>query len=205
MREISHRSKNLLAVIQSISRQTRRSSKDLAEFGRLFDDRLQSLARSHDLLVERNWGGTLVRDLVKAQLHSFVDGRDTRVEIEGPAILLSPAASQHIGLAIHELATNASKYGALSVADGKVRVAWSTAVDDEGTDRFRMSWTERGGPPVQQPTRKGFGRFVVEEAVGRGVMGTASIDWSSEGLAWTLDAPTSCLSASSELFGLTDE
>lgn len=204
MREISHRSKNLLAVIQSISRQTRRGARDLEDFGRLFDDRLQSLARSHDLLIERNWGGTLIRDLVTAQLSSFVDGGDKRVQIEGAPILLSPAASQHIGLAIHELATNASKYGALSVPEGKVRIAWSKGADAEGGERFRMSWVETGGPPLQTPTRKGFGRFVVEDAVGRGLMGTAKIDWNPVGLQWNLDAPSSGLVRDSELFGLPE-
>lgn len=192
MREISHRSKNLLAVVQSISRQTQRSSADLKAFSQRFDDRLQSLARSHDLLVDRNWGGVLVHDLVSAQLASFLDAGDSRVSLAGPSILLNPAASQHIGLAIHELATNASKYGALSVPEGCVHIEWSE-VNADGTPRFRMIWREANGPPVTQSGRKGFGRYVIEDAVARGLSGTAQINWVKAGLTWTLDAPSSCL------------
>ncbi len=188
MREISHRSKNLLAVVQSIARQTRRNSTDLRDFGQRFDDRLLSLARSHDLLVERNWSGTFVHELVKAQLRSFVDDSDARLEITGDPVLLSPGASQHIGLALH-----ASKYGALSVPEGRVHVAWSRGPGADGTEHFRMSWQERGGPALSEPSRKGFGRYVVEEAVARGVTGSATILWNPDGLLWTLDAPTNCL------------
>jgi two-component sensor histidine kinase len=193
MREISHRSKNLLAVVQSIARQTRRNSTDLRDFGQRFDDRLHSLARSHDLLVERNWNGTFAHELVRAQLRSFVEDDDVRVEIRGDPVLLSPAASQHIGLALHELATNASKYGALSVQEGRVHVAWSKGPGSDGTERFRMSWQESGGPALSEPSRKGFGRYVVEEAVARGVTGAATIHWNPDGLLWILDAPANCL------------
>jgi two-component sensor histidine kinase len=193
MREISHRSKNLLAVVQSISRQTQRGSADLKTFSQRFDDRLQSLARSHDLLVDRNWSGVLVQDLVSAQLASFLDPGDSRVSLSGPSILLNPAASQHIGLAIHELATNASKYGALSVPEGRVRIEWNEDMNGDRTRRFRMTWRETAGPPVTQTNRKGFGRFVIEDAVARGLSGTAQIRWDETGLFWILDAPSSFL------------
>jgi two-component sensor histidine kinase len=193
MREISHRSKNLLAIVQAISRQTQRSSGDLATFSTRFDNRLQSLARSHDLLVDRNWSGVLVHDLVSAQLASFLEPGDGRVRLAGPPVLLNPAASQHIGLAIHELATNATKYGALSVAEGRVHIEWREVIADYGPRRFRMSWQETGGPSVTPSARKGFGRFVIEDAVARGLSGLARIDWAEAGLTWTLDAPSSCL------------
>ncbi len=192
MREISHRSKNLLAVVQSISRQTQRNSADIKTFSQRFDDRLQSLARSHDLLVDRNWGGVLVHELVSAQLGSFLDPGDDRISLTGPSLLLNPAASQHIGLAIHELATNASKYGSLSVPKGRVDIEWKAELNN-GTQRFRMAWRESNGPVVTKSSRKGFGRFVVEEAVARGLSGTAYIEWGEAGLTWTLDAPSSCL------------
>jgi len=193
MREISHRSKNLLAVVQSISRQTQKSAPDLKTFAHRFDSRLQSLARSHDLLVDRNWGGVPILELVEAQLDSFTDPGDDRIDIKGPAINLSPAASQHIGLAIHELATNASKYGALSVPEGRLSISWSEQSDPAGTRMFKLTWTESGGPTVSPSSRKGFGRFVIETAVARGVFGSAKIDWHSSGLVWTLEAPTSSL------------
>lgn len=193
MREISHRSKNLLAVVQSISRQTQRSAPDLKTFAHRFDSRLQSLARSHDLLVDRNWGGVPMLELITAQLASFIDAGVDRIDFLGPAIDLSPAASQHVGLAIHELATNASKYGALSVPEGRVSISWSEHSDCHGTRIFKLTWTESGGPPVLASSRKGFGRFVVETAVARGVFGTAKIDWHSSGLVWTLEAPSAGL------------
>ncbi|MGK2923967.1 MAG: hypothetical protein ACSLE4_14535, partial [Methyloceanibacter sp.] len=164
--------------------------------------------------VDRNWGGVLVHDLVSAQLASFLDPGDGRIRLAGPSILLNPAASQHIGLAIHELATNASKYGALSVPQGLVDIEWTEDVSaDKGTEdgsanartqRFRMSWRETGGPPVSQSTRKGFGRFVIEDAVARGLSGTAQIGWDEAGLTWILDAPSSCL-IGERPFGLEEE
>lgn len=204
MREISHRSKNLLAVVQSISRQTQKSAPDLKTFALRFDSRLQSLARSHDLLVDRNWGGVPIRELVEAQLDSFIDPGDDRIDFNGPAIDLSPAASQHIGLAIHELATNASKYGALSVPEGRVSISWGEHSSCDGTQSFRLKWAESGGPSVVAPSRKGFGRFVIETAVARGVLGRAKIDWSSSGLVWTLEAPSSGL-VSKAAFHLDDK
>jgi two-component sensor histidine kinase len=193
MREISHRSKNLLAVVQSISRQTQRAAPDLKAFAQRFDSRLQSLARSHDLLVDRNWGGVPLRELVTAQLDSFVNPGDDRIAIDGPAIVLSSAASQHIGLAIHELATNAAKYGALSVPEGRVCISWNERSGSENQQGFRLTWTESGGPLVSASSRKGFGRYVIENAVARGVSGQASINWHSTGIVWILEAPSSGL------------
>jgi two-component sensor histidine kinase len=190
MREISHRSKNLLAVVQSISRQTQRSSPDLKTFAQRFDSRLESLARSHDLLVNRNWGGVPIRELIEAQLESFVTPGDDRIGLEGPVMSLSPAASQHIGLAIHELATNATKYGALSGRDGRVSISWNENRDCDGRPIFRLIWAESGGPPVSAASKKGFGRFVIETAVARGVLGKSNIDWQPTGLVWTLEAPS---------------
>jgi two-component sensor histidine kinase len=189
MREISHRSKNLLAVVQAIARQTRRNSHDLGDFAQRFDDRLQSLARSHDLLVERNWSGAFVHDLVRAQLQPFIEDGDARVDISGDPVLLSAGASQHLGLAFHELATNASKYGALSVPSGQLRIDWGKKTNADGNEMFQLSWRESGGPAVSEPMKKGFGGFVIEEAVAIGVSGSAKIDWNPDGLVWTLDAP----------------
>lgn len=190
MREISHRSKNLLAVVQSISRQTQKSAPDLKTFAHRFDSRLESLARSHDLLVDRNWGGVPILKLVEAQLASFIDPGDDRINLNGPSVDLSPAASQHIGLAIHELATNASKYGALSVPEGRVSIAWNEQPDHDGARNFQLTWIESGGPSVSASSRRGFGRFVIETAVARGVSGKSKIDWHSSGLVWTLEAPS---------------
>ena len=194
MREISHRSKNLLAVVQALARQTQRGSKDLSEFGQRFGDRLQSLAQSHDLLVERNWTGTYVHDLAKAQLRSFVDVNDPRLELTGDPVLLSPTAAQQIGLALHELGTNATKYGAWSEPTGRVSISWSKALQADGSEHFNLTWTERGGPAVSKPVKTGFGTLVIEQAAPRGISGSARLHWHPAGIEWTLDAPAGSLS-----------
>ena len=187
--EISHRSKNLLAVIQALASQTQRSATSLDDFGVRFSNRLQSLAHSHDLLVDRNWEGIDVADLVRAQLKPFVDQADTRVQMRGDPVLLSPAMAQHIGLALHELATNATKYGALSVPAGRVLVTWHNTHSSDGSDILDLSWVERDGPAVGKPTRVGFGTAVIEQLTARGVGGKTELRWSEEGIEWRLTAP----------------
>lgn len=189
MLEISHRSKNLLAVIQALARQTQRSASSLDDFGVRFSNRLQSLAHSHDLLVDRNWEGIEVADLVRAQLKAFTDQTDSRVQATGEVVLLSPAMAQHIGLALHELATNATKYGALSIPSGRVLVTWHTTRSNDGANIFDLSWVERGGPPLTRPTRAGFGTAVLEQLAARGVGGKTDVRWNEEGMEWRLTAP----------------
>jgi two-component sensor histidine kinase len=124
MHEISHRSKNLLSVIQSIARRTARTARTMKEFEGRFERRLQGLAASHDVLVGKNWQGAPLAELVRQQLGPFVEIQSSRFEFVGPDIVVTAEAAQAIGLAIHELATNAIKYGALSAPTGKVRISW---------------------------------------------------------------------------------
>lgn len=193
MREISHRSKNLLAVVQAIAGQTARTAGTLQEFDARFSRRLQGLATSHDLLVHENWHGASLADLARQQLAPFADVGSSRLELEGPEIFVTTEAAQAIGLALHELATNAIKYGSLSAPAGKVRLAWAFDNNTADAPRLRISWVERGGPPVDPPTEKGFGHVVIESVVAQSVNGEVSLEFASEGLTWTLSMPTTNL------------
>jgi two-component sensor histidine kinase len=178
MRELSHRSKNLLAIVLAIARQTARTTSNFEEFEQRFNARIQALADAHDLLVEQQWAGAALEDLVRAQLSAF--GTE-RVSASGERVILRAEAVQNAALALHELATNAVKYGALSVPDGRVSIQWTPHGDDGG---IRLSWRESGGPPVTEPERKGFGRFVLER-VTVNALGSGGIQFSPSGVVWT--------------------
>jgi PAS domain S-box-containing protein len=189
MRELTHRSKNLLSVIQAIMRQTASNSTSVEDFETRFTARLQSLAGSHDLLVREDWQGASMRELVRSQLGHYFDRADSRIELTGEPLQVGPDAAQHIGMAMHELATNAAKYGALSVPDGKVQISWLVSPAPDGTPMCRLSWEEMGGPPVERPSRRGFGRVVIERTVARALNGDVQIDYAVAGLRWTLEFP----------------
>jgi two-component sensor histidine kinase len=181
MRELSHRSKNLLAIVLAIARQTSRHTSSFEEFESRFNSRIQALADAHDLLVEQQWSGAYLDDLVNAQLAAF--GTE-RVVSRGSRIMLKTEAVQNVALALHELATNASKYGALSVAAGKVSIDWERQPGADDTTDLQLTWRESGGPPVTPPAKKGFGCFVLER-VTVNALGEGSLEFKSEGLVWT--------------------
>jgi PAS domain S-box-containing protein len=190
MTELSHRTKNLMAVVQAIAWQTAQRAASLADFDENFTQRLEALARSHDLLVKRKWQGVVLEDLVCAQLEPFLDRSKNRIAAHGPDLLLMPEAAQDLGLALHELATNASKYGALSVPTGRIDIAWTVADDmNSGAKRFIMTWRETGGPVVTRPIRKGFGSRVITSALAGAFNGQAILEYNPEGLSWELAAP----------------
>jgi PAS domain S-box-containing protein len=187
MHELSHRSKNLLSVIQAMAQQTARLSPSVDAFLDRFIGRVQGLAASQDLLVNQNWTGVSLDELVYQQLQAF-GGRDAgRIKVDGPPLYVAPDAAQTLGLALHELATNASKYGALSVAGGSVAVQWQIE-PGSGVPRFRMSWRERGGPSVERPERSGFGRMLIERLTADKLDATILLTFNREGVVWTLDA-----------------
>jgi PAS domain S-box-containing protein len=193
MREVTHRSLNLLAVIEAIMRQTANNATTVADFEARFSSRLQSLAGSHDLLVQEDWSGASLRALVRSQLGHFADITDSQVEISGPPLHLQPDAAQHIGMALHELAANAARYGALSVPGGKVQIDWRVVGpgdEQPGDEQIELCWQEVGGPPVTPPTRRGFGRIVIERTVARGVQGVVKAEYLPDGLRWTLSFPS---------------
>lgn len=189
MREVNHRSKNMLAVVQAIARQM--PSNDPKQFVRQFSDRIVGLAASQDLLIESNWQGVRVADLVRSQLALFRELIGMRIEITGPPVRLQPPAAQAIGMALHELATNASKYGALSDNNGKVRVSWR--LEGGGEERaFVLVWAEEDGPPVKPPERRGFGYTIMVAMVEKSLDATVTMDYAPSGLVWKVNAPARC-------------
>ncbi len=191
MREVTHRSKNLLAIIQAMARQTVKDSITATEFERRFSARLRGLAASHDLLAARDWHGAAIGELVRWQLGPALDTAGARIRIEGPDLYLNPEAAQNIGLAFNELASNATRFGALSGPEGRVDIAWS--IDPEGVEgrRFRIHWGESGGPEVSQPRRTGFGHKVVERLTARALDGVVDLSFPTSGLTWSLHIPAS--------------
>jgi PAS domain S-box-containing protein len=190
MREANHRVKNLLGLVQVIARQTAAvNPEDFVTgnpeyFIRRFTQHIQALAANQDLLGRNQHQGVDLEDLIRTHLAHFADLVGSRITALGPKLRLNTAAAQAIGLALHELATNAGKYGALSTNMGRVDIGW--AMTD---DSFTMSWTERNGPPVRPPERKGFGGTVIDSMVKRTVGGEVQLDYAFSGLGWRLTCP----------------
>ncbi len=182
MREINHRAKNMLSVVDAIAHQT--VARNPEDFVERFSERIQALSANQDLLVRNEWQGVDVEELVHAQLAHFAGLIGSRIAVQGPKLRLKAGSAQAIGLALHELATNAWKYGALSTDTGRVDVCWGA-----DRDALTMSWTERDGPPVSAPKRRGFGTIVMETMAERSVDGTVDLDYAPSGLAWHLTCP----------------
>jgi PAS domain S-box-containing protein len=186
-REVDHRAKNLLAVVQSIVQLTR--AEDIAGFTRSISGRIQSLARAHSLLAASRWEGADLKQLMTEELAPFAARGSGRVAISGPAIKLRPEAAQALALVIHELATNAAKYGALSGEAGHVEIEWSMSVASE-EPRLCIHWRERGGPALTNaPSRRGFGSTVMQASVERQLKGKVRLDWEPQGLTCELALP----------------
>ncbi len=182
MREVNHRSKNMLAVVHAVARQTLASGPE--DFVDRFSERIRALAAAHDLLVDNDWRGVDLGDLVFSQLAHFGDLVGTRILIDGPPVRLSAAAAQSLGMAIHELATNAGKFGALQGGQGQVVIEWRW-----DAERLSMLWQEHGGPPVREPSRLGFGSRVIGRMTRLSLGAEVAIDYDPGGLAWRLSAP----------------
>jgi len=187
MFELNHRAKNLLGLVLAIARQTAAASPE--EFLARFSHRIQGLAANQSLLVRNDWRGVELSELVRSQLMPFEDLVGSRVGIVGPKLIVAPKAAQGIGMALYELATNASKYGALSNDEGRIDVAWTL----EGGE-FRLSWRESGGPPVQAPSRSGFGRKVLTTLTQASLDGRVVLEHADEGILWSLSCPSESIS-----------
>ncbi len=184
MRELNHRTKNLLSVVQSIANQTVASNP--SDFAERFSRRIQALSANQDLLVRSEWRGVEIEDLVRAQLAHFADLIGARIVIEGPHLSVTPSAAQSIGMALHELATNAGKYGSLSDDHGGVTIDWRL---EDG--QFSIGWIEHDGPHVKPPKRRGFGSTIISAVAEASVGGEVKLDYASTGVVWRLKCSAS--------------
>ena len=180
--EINHRAKNLLAVVLSVAKRTHGTNH--AEFMANFAARIQSLAAGQDLLVEKEWRGVNIHELIRAQLSHYKDLIGRRILLSGEDLALSSSAVQAIGMTIHELVTNAAKYGALSNDCGRITLNWH--LEGAASDRFVMTWVETDGPPVTAPTRTGFGSTVTGDMVRAGLDAEVKSDFAPSGFSWKL-------------------
>jgi len=175
-REVDHRAKNMLAVVQAVLRLTRAGSQP--EFVQAVEGRVASLARTHSVLAASRWAGADLRTLIEDELSVYGDLDRSRVGIQGPDVALTAESAQAFGLALHELATNAAKYGSLSAPEGRLSVTW--ARDPDGS--VLLCWQETGGPPVNAPTHRGFGSRVIQGSIADQLQGSVRLDWRAEGL-----------------------
>jgi PAS domain S-box-containing protein len=182
-REVDHRAKNMLATVQAIARMTQ--AETVPAFIDALMGRLDALSRAHTLLAESRWTGAALKNLVEEELAAYLTNDGGRVTISGPELTLCADAAQVLAMTFHELATNAVKYGALSVPGGRVAVEWSW----ESAERLILLWTETGGPPVRMPSRRGFGSSMIEGAVNGQLDGTVQLDWPPEGLSCRMTIP----------------
>lgn len=184
-RELNHRVKNTLANVLSIVSLTRRRAEDLDEFAEGIDGRIRALSATHDLLTQSDWGTTPIRAVVEVELAPYARDEDHRLELTGPHTELAPNDALSLGLAIHELSTNAAKFGALSVSGGAVTVQWSQVNDTLA----RIEWVESGGPPVSKPQRRGFGTDLIEKIVAHELRHPVELEFRPEGVRCILLVP----------------
>lgn len=190
LRELTHRSKNLLAVIQGMARQTAKHAGSIDGFLAQFSARLHALAASHDLLVRESWYGVSIKQLVQSQLAYHIEKHAGRVAIEGPDVALKPEAAQNLGLALHELAINAEKFGALSVSAGRISVLWEQRETPKGM-AIEFDWREQMGPKVNARRRKGFGSLVIEHNLARALDARVDLAFEPDGLRCSVVIPPS--------------
>ncbi len=187
LRELAHRSKNLLSVIQGIARQTAKTASSTAQFLSRFNGRLFSLSRAHDVLTDADWRGARIFDLVHSQIALYAEDRLASVIVEGDNSFLRPNAAQYVGLALHELTTNAIKYGALSRDDGAIVVRFGK--HSEAPSVYRFSWRETSSAGMREPNGRSFGLMMLADVVPMSVSGAAELTFHSEGLQYDLDIP----------------
>jgi two-component sensor histidine kinase len=181
--ELNHRVKNTLAAVKALSGQTFCTAGSLEAFRDSFEGRLLALSETHNLLNRSCWTGASLRDILMQELEPHGTAEDGRFLLEGDDIRLGPVAAVTLGMAFHELATNAAKYGALSAAGGRVRVAWRTGA----AGRLQLDWQETGGQPVSPPRRRGFGSRLIEEALAAEVFGEVRLDFLRQGVHCSMD------------------
>jgi two-component sensor histidine kinase len=183
--ELNHRVKNTLATVQSIAAQTRRTAHDPRASYEAFIERLMALSRVHDVLTQERWERAALRAIVDGAIQPFDDGAGRRFRIAGPPVWIEPHVALALAMALHELATNAAKYGALSTAEGAVALEWR--LTDAGRV-LELNWREAGGPPVTPPARRGFGSRLLERGLASELNGKVVVEYRPEGLACAMRA-----------------
>jgi PAS domain S-box-containing protein len=182
-REAEHRTKNILTTVQATVRFSHSESPD--DLKTLIEGRIKALANVHSLFVQSRWKGAELRNVVTQELLPYRSDGETRVQIKGPEVMLEPNMAQTIAISVHELATNAAKYGSLSAADGHAEIEWSCTANG----RLRFRWTESGGPAVAPPIHHGFGTRVMEKTIGEQHRGQVRFDWCNQGLTCEIELP----------------
>lgn len=185
LHELNHRVRNTLTTVQSLARQSRRTD----DTGERLEGRILSLSKTHDLLSRDDWAGASLRTVLENELAPFRDGGEDRFRIDGPDIDLPPRYVLALGMTLHELTTNAAKYGALSVEAGRVDIVWRVVTRESGTRHLAMEWCESGGPPVAVPGRRGFGTRLINGGIGHELGGTVHLEFDAAGLHCVMDVP----------------
>ena len=188
MQELAHRVKNTLAMVQAVATQTLRNAVSLEAAGEALGARLIALAQAHDVLMQGSWSSTDLRKLVAGAVKLHGDGAPDRFRVQGPDIILGERPGLTLGLMLHELGTNAAKYGALSTPNAHVEIAWNIARSGS-TEHLHFRWEEVGGPLVAAPTRTGFGTRLIERSLSHRFDGIVSLSYPSTGVVLTLEAP----------------
>jgi PAS domain S-box-containing protein len=186
--ELNHRVKNSLATVQSIAMHTLGSAESPAAFNREFNERLMALSEAHDLLTRGDWLGANLQDVIVQELAPYHGSDGSRIALRGADVRLDPRETLALGMVLHELATNAAKYGALSADAGLVDVMWERRQDEDGAN-LRLIWTESGGPPVAQPRRRGFGSRLIERGLSHELGATANLSFDPGGVTCVIDVP----------------
>jgi two-component sensor histidine kinase len=189
--ELDHRVKNVLATVQAVAAQTLQASSSMEHFVAALDGRIRSMGSTHELLSHRRWLGIPLAELVERELAPYATG--SNAEIAGPEVVLSAAASQTMGMVLHELVTNAAKYGALSTRDGRVSVRWYPLLNGDADARLCIEWLETDGPPVQASERSGYGMEVIRRLVPYELEGEVDLAFATEGVRCRFRVPLSRL------------
>jgi PAS domain S-box-containing protein len=187
MREVNHRVKNQYSVIVSMIRETSKLTSTPEAFLGQVRERIMALSESHDLLVNAEWRGATITELIQAQIKAFA--AQSRVSMAGPVVMLQPNAVQYLGIAFHELTTNSARHGALSRHGGRVEIEWTVTKAANGADSFHLGWRELDGPRVDEHTRRGFGTVVLKRVTPEALSGTGRLEFNEQGVTWMLDAP----------------
>jgi len=201
--ELQHRVKNVLASVATVAQRTREGSGSMDEFLRLFEGRIQSMANAHALLSRNRWEGVSLADLVHNELAPCA--REGIAKVDGPKVLLSSEATQPIAIVLHELVTNASKYGALTTPQGRISVRWNWRRDAHVQGRLLLEWVETGGPRVGTPSQTGYGISAIRSLVPYELGGTVGLTFEADGLRCSIELPSQCIRSDTEALNRISE